>query len=72
MNKSNIKYSKLTFILSVIGFIGSLGFYFGVLRSIYKAPAATEKVELLQEENQQLKQQVKVLTQTINDCQEDK
>ncbi|MBL4898598.1 MAG: hypothetical protein JKX76_03000 [Colwellia sp.] len=30
----NLNYTKLTFILSVLGFIGSLGFYFSVLKQI--------------------------------------
>ncbi len=42
----------MTFILSVIGFIGSLGFYVGVLRKVY----------LGEDNNQQkcLEQQIKV------------
>ena len=49
-------YSRLTFLLSVIGFIGSLGFYFGVLRQVYSAEPQKQKIEQLEIENQELKE----------------
>lgn len=55
------KYSRLTFILSVIGFIGSLGFYFGVLREVYSEENSMEVIEQLQSENRQLKAQINIL-----------
>lgn len=61
MNKIKIAYSKMTFILSVLGFIGSLGFYFGVLREVYSGQKDKEVIEQLRTENKQLKQQVNIL-----------
>ncbi|MBL4863138.1 MAG: hypothetical protein JKY09_09015 [Crocinitomicaceae bacterium] len=56
-------YSKMTFILSVIGFIGSLGFYTGVLREVYSKPDSTEAIVIeLKRENEQLKSKVNDLT----------
>lgn len=55
------KYSRLTFILSVIGFIGSLGFYFGVLREVYSEEDDKIVIERLQNENEQLKIQIQLL-----------
>ncbi len=66
-----ITYSKLTFILSVIGFIGSLGFYFGVLRQVYAKPQANE-IKQIQQENENLKSQVNTLTRIVNECQNEK
>lgn len=65
--KKNIKYHKLTFMLSVIGFIGSLGFYFGVLRQIYSPTQDRQKIELLQEENSDLKNTLQVITQKLEE-----
>lgn len=59
--KQTERYSKLTFILSVIGFIGSLGFYFGVLREVYSGNDEKKIIKQLQIENEQLKKQVKIL-----------
>jgi type I restriction-modification system DNA methylase subunit len=67
MTKRNIPYNKLTFILSVIGFIGSLGFYIGVLRQVYAQPKSTE-IELIRQENHQLKMQVDTLTKKVDEC----
>lgn len=64
------KYSKLTFILSVIGFIGSMGFYFGVLRQVYSAPDAAKEIQQLQQKNQVLESQVQVLTESLQNCQQ--
>ncbi len=60
MKKPNIPYHKLNFGLSVIGFIGSLGFYYGVLRKVYtdKAPDQKQQIEQLEKENKQLKQRL--------------
>lgn len=63
------KYSRLTFILSVIGFIGSLGFYFGVLREVYSGQETEQVIENLETENQKLKSQVEVLIEKIDECQ---
>lgn len=62
-----IAYSKLTFILSVIGFLGSLGFYIGVLREVYADPQHKQSPSLieLKEENKELKKQITVLTRLI-------
>lgn len=62
-----IAYSKLTFILSVIGFLGSLGFYIGVLREVYADPSDKQSRSLieLKEENKELKKQITVLTRLI-------
>lgn len=63
MKKANIPYHKLNFGLSVIGFIGSLGFYYGVLRKVYtdKTPNQKQRIEHLEHEN-------KVLRQRLENC----
>lgn len=66
-----IAYSKLTFILSVIGFLGSLGFYFGVLREIHSEPDSKVVIERLEKENKELKTQVKVLTGMVDECKDE-
>ena len=40
MATKEFPYQKINFILSVLGFIGSIGFYYGVLRDL-KAKAET-------------------------------
>jgi cell division protein FtsB len=73
MTKRKIAYSKLTFILSILGFIGSLGFYFGVLRQVYSEPNETESQLIeIQKENENLKIQVNTLTKVVNDCKDEK
>lgn len=62
------KYSRLTFILSVIGFIGSLGFYFGVLREVYSDQNTQEVIENLETENSKLKSQVEILIKQVDEC----
>lgn len=62
------KYSRLTFILSVIGFIGSLGFYFGVLREVYSDQNTQEVIENLETENSKLKSQVEILIKQVDKC----
>lgn len=61
----------MTFILSVFGFLGSLGFYFGVLREVYADPDKVQ-IELteVKRENKQLKSQVEVLTDMVKECKE--
>lgn len=69
MKKPNIPYHKLNFGLSVIGFIGSLGFYYGVLRKVYtedKAPDQKQQVEALKKENKELKDQLQKCSNTFN------
>ena len=60
MSKSTIPYHKLNFGLSVIGFIGSLGFYYGVLRKVYadQTPKEKQLIEALKKQNQELKKQL--------------
>ena len=58
-----IEYHKATFILSVIGFIGSIGFYIGVLRQVYSPEKNSEKIEQLQHENLELKNEIEKLTE---------
>tara|TARA_B110001469_G_C9493368_1_gene246741 strand:- start:2 stop:220 length:219 start_codon:yes stop_codon:yes gene_type:complete len=71
MTKRKSAYSKWTFILSIIGFVGSIGFYLGVLRQVYSTPSnlQVQKIEL-ERENKNLKSQVEVLTLMVEDCQE--
>ncbi|MCT4583230.1 MAG: hypothetical protein N4A35_17625 [Flavobacteriales bacterium] len=59
----------MTFILSVIGFIGSIGFYLGVLRQVYATPDNIQVKSIeLERENKQLKSQVEVLTKMVEEC----
>lgn len=51
---SKIEYARLTFILSVIGFIGSIGFYIGVLKEVYSPEKDKYQIEVLKEENRVL------------------
>jgi len=65
-----IEYHRMTFILSVIGFIGSMAFYFGVLRQVYSADTSEvqkQKVEQLKEENNKLKQALRILIEEANE-----
>lgn len=57
-----IEYHKATFILSVIGFIGSIGFYIGVLRQVYAPKNENEKIDQLELENQELRRRIDELT----------
>ena len=69
MTKKKFTYSKMTFILSVIGFIGSVGFYLGVLRQVYATPDNIQVKSIeLERENKQLKSQVQVLTKMVEEC----
>ena len=61
----------MTFILSIIGFIGSIGFYLGVLKQVYATPDNIQiKVSELERENNQLKTQITVLTKMVDECQD--
>lgn len=55
-------YDKYNFILQVIGFIGSLGFYFGVLSGLSDKEPDKQLIEQLKEENRFLKQQIEQST----------
>jgi hypothetical protein len=71
MTKRKSTYSKWTFILSIIGFVGSIGFYLGVLRQVYSTPSNLQVQTIeLERENKNLKSQVEVLTLMVEDCQE--
>lgn len=71
MTKKKFTYSKMTFILSVIGFIGSIGFYLGVLKQVYSTPDNIQvRSNELELENEHLKSQVQVLTEMIEECDE--
>lgn len=52
-------YDKYNFVLSVIGFIGSIGFYIGVLREIADTNPEKQLIEQLQHENRHLKEHLK-------------
>jgi len=60
MSAKRFPYDKLNFGLSVIGFIGSLGFYYGVLRKVYAKEPATDqqRMEQLKNDNQRLRDQL--------------
>ena len=69
MTKKKFTYSKMTFILSVIGFIGSVGFYLGVLKQVYATPDNIQVKSIeLERENKQLKSQIQVLTKMVEEC----
>jgi len=57
--KRQPNYQKLNFILSVIGFIGSLGFYVGVLEKQYSDNSEKQLIEQLQKENKFLHELLK-------------
>lgn len=58
----NRNYPKVTFRLSIIGFIGSIGFYIGVLRDIGgNEKDKSQEIENLKMENETLKNQVDLL-----------
>jgi len=69
MKNNTHRYTKHTFVLSVIGFIGSIGFYLGVLRQVYSTPDAAKENQLLKQQNADLTQQVQVLTHSLQQCQ---
>jgi hypothetical protein len=51
-------FDKYNFILSVIGFIGSLGFYYGVLSKVYEQDPEKQLIEQLKKENEFLKHEL--------------
>lgn len=58
-----IDYPKLTFRLSVLGFIGSLAFYLGVIKDLHDSPKdTTQYIEYLESKNEQLNNEVDSLT----------
>ncbi|MBD3637208.1 MAG: hypothetical protein HUJ25_07655 [Crocinitomicaceae bacterium] len=59
--KKTPDYPRLTFILSVIGFIGSIGFYLGVLRQVYHPNNDKAVIEQLQAKNRELEHTIMVL-----------
>lgn len=60
MSTKRFPYDKLNFGLSVIGFVGSLGFYYGVLRKVYADEPSTDgqRIEQLEKDNQRLRDQL--------------
>jgi hypothetical protein len=60
MSAKRFPYDKLNFGLSVIGFVGSLGFYYGVLRKVYADESSTDRqrIEQLEKDNQWLRDQL--------------
>lgn len=61
-NKEKKNYSKATFRLSVVGFIGSIGFYIGVLRDLGADPVnKDQQIELLEKENERLENHIDLL-----------
>jgi len=69
--RRKMDYPRLTFRLSVIGFVGSLGFYFGVLREVYSDQNTQQVIENLETENSKLKSHVEILIKRVNDCKDD-
>ena len=58
-----IDYPKLTFRLSVIGFVGSIAFYLGVIRDLHEnSPIEKDQIVELEQENEDLKKTVDSLT----------
>lgn len=57
MKKANFPYAKVNFLLSVVGFVGSLSFYYGVLHKVYSDEDSQQKqrIEELQNENKRLR-----------------
>jgi hypothetical protein len=60
MKASKINYQKLNFLLSVIGFIGSIGFYIGVLKEVYSENPSDKIIQELRKENQTLKDRLEL------------
>ncbi|ASS47616.1 MAG: hypothetical protein A3D31_17475 [Candidatus Fluviicola riflensis] len=60
MSAKRFPFDKLNFMLSVIGFIGSLGFYYGVLRKVYADEPVVDqqRIEQLQNDNHRLREQL--------------
>ena len=61
----------MTFILSIIGFVGSISFYLGVLKQVYSKPDNIEiQISDLSRENNELKTQITVLTKMVDEFQD--
>ena len=61
----------MTFILSIIGFVGSISFYLGVLKQVYAKPDNIEiQISDLSRENNELKTQITVLTKMVDEFQD--
>lgn len=60
MSAKRFPFDKLNFGLSVIGFVGSIGFYYGVLRKVYADEPTTDKqrIEQLENDNRRLREQL--------------
>jgi len=60
-----VDYARLTFILSLIGFLGSIGFYLGVLRQVYSPTSDKHEIRILKAQNEKLQNTVNVLSGEI-------
>lgn len=59
IDEVKLDYPKLTFRLSLIGFIGSIAFYLGVIRDLHHSPKSQKAyIEQLETQNQELKNEV--------------
>lgn len=58
MAQDNFPYEKITFILNVIGFLGSIGFYYGVLKNMKTQSREKEQITSLQKQIEELKKQL--------------
>lgn len=57
--KTQLPYDKYTFALSVIGFIGSVAFYLGVLKEVSEKRTEKTTIEQLETHSAELEQQLK-------------
>lgn len=64
---AKIDYARLTFILSFIGFLGSIGFYLGVLREVYSPERDKQQIEVLNAQNVELQHTVSVLVEKLKE-----
>ena len=58
MAQDNFPYEKITFILNVISFIGSIGFYYGVLKNIKTTSREKQQIAELEKQLEDLKKQL--------------
>ncbi len=59
---NKIEHHRLTFILAFISFIGSIGFYIGVLHKVYSDdPISTHQLEQVVKDHEVLEQRIEVL-----------
>lgn len=62
INEIKMDYPKMTFRLSVFGFVASAAFYLGVLRDLSEPKGFKDKkIEQLQEENERLEKHIDLL-----------